>query len=133
MSHMFVHQYGGICGVNKRSYGHTAPSYSVTRLSKTTSSPSDISGKCVRFEKLLGILAISLITSGAHDRLLIRYRLMSLKTPLKDLWKLPTRQMGINSCKIYDLTTRFRAVLPCGLRRVSNEVFDEQRTGNSPQ
>ena len=126
MPHMFVHQYGGICGVNKRSYGHTAPSYSVTRVSKNTRSPSDISGKCVRFEKLLGIGNLS-------DRLLIRYRLMSLKTPLKDLWKLPTQQMGKNSFKIYDLTTRFRAVLPCGLRRVSNEVFDEQRTRNSPQ
>ena len=55
MPHMFVHQYGGICSVNKRSYGHTALSYSVTKISKTTRSPSDISGKCVRFEKLLGI------------------------------------------------------------------------------
>ena len=54
------------------------------------------------------------------------YRLMSLKNPLKDVWNLATRQMGINSFKIYDVTTRFRAVLPCGLRRVSHEVFDEQ-------
>ena len=44
-----------ICSVNKRSYGHTAPSYSVTRISKTTRSPSHISGKCVRFEKFLEI------------------------------------------------------------------------------
>ena len=59
-----------------------------------------ISSKCIRFESFLE-LAISLISSGAHDRLLIRYRLMSLN----DLWKLPTRQMGVNSFKS-DFTTK---------------------------
>ena len=39
MPHEFVYQYGGICGINKRRYGHR--SYSVTRISKATNSPSD--------------------------------------------------------------------------------------------
>jgi len=52
--------------------------------------------------------------------------------PLKDLWRLSTRQMGINSFKSMNLLEDSEQFFPVSAQ-ASDEVLDEQRAGNSPQ